>query len=149
MRRRLKQIGIAVVVLFVAIQFVPANNHNPSVNPSQTIYAIIPVPSDVRSVFDGSCKDCHSNETRWPWYAHVAPASWILAHDVHEGRKEMNFSEWGAYSPEKREDKLEEICEQVVNGDMPESKYAFIHRKSKPAERERDAVCKWTEDVRQ
>lgn len=148
MRLGLKQSGIAITVVFIAIQLVPVDTRNPAVNPPQTIYATTPVPPDVRSVFDGSCKDCHSSETRWPWYAHVAPASWIVAHDVHEGRKEMNFSEWGTYSAKKREDKLEEICEQIVNGDMPESKYAFIHRKSKPTEEQRNAVCNWTEDAR-
>jgi len=149
MRLRLKRIGIAIIAIFVAIQLVPVDTHNPAVNPARAIYATMPVPSSVRSVFDGSCRDCHSNETRWPWYAHVAPVSWIVAQDVHEGRREMNFSEWGTYSPQKREDKLEEICEQLVNGDMPESKYAFIHRKSKPTEAQRTAVCQWTEDARQ
>jgi Haem-binding domain len=149
MRLRGKQIAVAIVVLFVALQLVPVDRRNPSVDPAQTIYAITPVPPGVRSVFDGSCNDCHSNETRWPWYAHVSPASWIVAHDVHKGRREMNFSEWGTYSPKKREDKLEEICEQVENGDMPEGKYAFLRPKSKPTEAQRDAVCKWTEDARQ
>jgi hypothetical protein len=149
MRLRVKQIGIAIILLFVVIQFVPVDKQNPPLNPSQTIYATQTVPPEVRNVFESSCNDCHSDETRWPWYAHIAPASWIVAHDVHEGRKEMNFSEWGKYSTEKEEDKLEEICEQVVNGDMPESKYAFVHRKSKPTEAQRNAVCKWTEDARQ
>jgi len=149
MRLQPKRIGIAIIVLFVAIQLLPVDRRNPAVDPSRTIYATQNVPPRVRSVFDSSCMDCHSNETRWPWYAHVAPASWIVAHDVHEGRKEMNFSEWGDYSPEKKEDKLEEICEQVVNGDMPESKYLFIHRKAKPTEEQRNAVCKWTEGARQ
>jgi hypothetical protein len=120
MRPRLKQIAVAIVVLFIALQLVPVDRHKPVVDPAQTIYAITPVPPGVRSVFDGSCNDCHSNETRWPWYAHVSPASWIVAHDVHKGRREMNFSECGTYSPKKREDRLEEICEQVVNGDMPD-----------------------------
>ncbi len=149
MRLRLKQIGMAATALFFVLQLVPVDTRNPPVNPAQTIYATQTVPPNVRSVFEGSCKDCHSQETRWPWYAHVAPASWIVAHDVHEGRKELNFSIWGTYSPEKREDKLEEICEELVNGDMPDSKYKFIHRESRPSEEERNAVCQWTEDARQ
>jgi hypothetical protein len=58
----------------------------------------------------------------------VAPFSWIVARDVHQGRKHLNFSEWGTYSPEKREEKLGAICDQVVNGDMPDGKYLLIHR---------------------
>jgi hypothetical protein len=103
----------------------------------------------VRSVFDGSCNDCHSNETGWPGYARVSPASWIVAPDVHKGRREMNLSEWGTYSPKKQGHKLEEICEQVVHGDMPDGNYRFLHLKSKPTEAQRDAVCNWTEDARQ
>jgi len=149
MRARLKQIAVAIVVLFIAMQLVPVDRHNPTVEPGQTLYSMTPVPPGVRSVFDSSCNDCHSNETRWPWYARVSPASWIVAHDVQKARREMNFSEWGTYSPEKREDKLEEICEQVVNGDMPDGKYAFLHPKSRPTAKQRDAVCKWTEGARQ
>ncbi len=107
------------------------------------------MPADVKAVFERSCKNCHSNETSWPWYSYVAPISWVVAHDVHQARKAMNLSEWGSYSSNKKTDKLEEICEQLTNGDMPDRKYALIHRQARPTARERDVVCQWTDDSRE
>ena len=148
MRRRTKQIGIAALVLLVAVQLIPVGARNPAVVPAQSIYATQPVPEAVRSVFENSCNDCHSNQTRWPWYGHVAPVSWMIAHDVHEGRRHFNLSEWGSYTDKKKEEKLESICEQVTNGDMPDGKYAFFHRKVRLTPDQRDAVCAWVESAR-
>jgi Haem-binding domain len=122
---------------------------NPGVQPSHTIYAAVAVPADVKAILERSCKNCHSNETAWPWYSYVAPVSWVVAHDVHQARKKMNFSEWGGYSAQRKEDRLEEICEQVTNGDMPDRKYALFHREARPTLAERAAVCQWAEDSRQ
>jgi len=149
LRLRLKRILIATTLLLLAIQFIPVTRSNPSVDPSRTIYASLPVPADVKAVLDRSCKNCHSNETAWPWYSYVAPASWMVAHDVHHARKIMNFSEWGSYSAERKEDRLEEICEQVTNGEMPDRKYKIFHREARVTPRERDAICQWTDDSRQ
>lgn len=68
-----------------------------------------------------SCFDCHSNETRWPWYSNVAPFSWLLQRHVDEGREELNFSEWGAG------DEADEIAESVIEGEMPTWDYVLIH----------------------
>jgi uncharacterized membrane protein len=137
------------VFLLLAIQFIPVNRNNPRVDLSKTIYASQDVPEDVKAVFERSCKNCHSNETRWPWYSYVAPVSWVVAHDVHHARKTMNLSEWGSYSAQRKEDKLEEICEQLTNGDMPDRKYAIFHRNARITAEERTIVCQWTEDSRQ
>ena len=149
MRRWAIRLVIATGFLLLAIQLVPVNRSNPNVDPSRTIYTALPVADNVKVVFDRSCKDCHSSETAWPWYSYVAPMSWVVAHDVHEGRKKMNLSEWGSYSAQRKEDLLEEICEQVTNGDMPDRKYVIFHRSAKPTPQERDAVCQWTDDSRQ
>lgn len=148
-RRWAKRVGIAVLVLLLASQLVPMNRHNPGVDPSKTIYVTEKVPPKVKAVLERSCKNCHSSETSWPWYSYVAPASWIIAHDVHQARKEMNFSEWGSYSAKRKGEKLEEICEQLTNGDMPDPKYALVHRNARITPEERGAVCQWTEDSRQ
>jgi len=147
-RRRLKSIGIAVVGLLLACQLVPVSRTNPPVNASRTLYAAQPVPAAVKAVFDRSCSTCHSNETPWPWYGYVAPVSWVVARDVHQARKAMNFSEWANYSAKRKEDKLEEICEQVTNGDMPDRKYALFHRASRISPPEREAICEWTDASR-
>jgi hypothetical protein len=73
----------------------------------------------------------------------------MVARDVHQARKKMNFSEWGSYSAQRKEDRLEEICEQVTNGEMPDREYAILHRGARLSPQERDAVCRWTDDSRQ
>jgi hypothetical protein len=147
-KRRFKAIAAAVILLLAAIQFIPAGDRNPVVDPSRTIYATEPVPTGVRTILESSCKNCHSNETNWPWYSYIAPISWVVGRDVRQGRSHMNFSEWAGYSPQKREEKLEEICEQIMNGDMPDGKYTLVHRNARLTEPQRAAVCEWTEAVR-
>ena len=141
-----KRLSLAVVALAVAAQLVPVARDNPPAPAPNLVYAT--APGNVRTVFDDSCKNCHSNQTAWPWYSHVAPFSWIVAHDVHKGRGQLKFSEWTTYPPKKRQEKLEDICDQVVNGDMPDGKYLLIHRNSRLTQEDREAVCAWVETMR-
>jgi hypothetical protein len=140
---------VALVVVFWISQLIPVNRSNPPVDQSQTIYALERVPAPVKQTFDRSCQNCHSDQTAWPWYSYVAPASWVIAHDVHQARRAMNLSRWGTYSAKKKEERLEDICDQVTNGEMPDPKYALFHRSSKISPDERAAVCQWTEEASQ
>jgi len=149
MSLRARTVAIVAATVFIGLQAIPADRGNPPVNPAQTIFATEALPAKVEIVLRRSCQDCHSNQTRWPWYSYVAPLSWIVAHDVHAARRQMNFSEWAGYSEKKREERLNGICEQVVNGDMPEGKYALIHRRARITEDERAAICQWVERSRQ
>lgn len=121
----MKKILIILAVLFVAIQFIPVDRSNPPVT------AELDAPSDITAVLRTSCYDCHSNETNWPWYAYVAPVSFLVAGDVNDGRKRLNFSEWDKYDIQKREKKLEEIVELAELGEMPLSIYTLVHPNAK------------------
>jgi hypothetical protein len=149
MRVWLKTGIVATVFLLLAIQFVPVNRSSAATDSSQSVYVAQPMPAEVKAIFERSCKDCHSNQTVWPWYSYVAPVSWVVGRDVHRARKKMNFSEWGSYSAQRKEGRLEEICEQVTNAEMPDLKYAIFHRNARITPQERDAVCQWTDDSRQ
>jgi hypothetical protein len=85
----------------------------------------------------------------WPWYSYVAPVSWIVANDVHNGRKHLNLSEWGDYSAKQREEALENICEQVQQKQMPEGMYLLLHRDARLTASEKESICRWTEAARQ
>ena len=90
----------AAVVVFCAIvvaQFIRPAKTNPAADPSLAIESHVQVDPKVSAIIDRSCADCHSNRTRWPWYSQVAPVSWFVIDHVNEGRKELNFSEWGSY----------------------------------------------------
>ena len=89
------------------------------------------VGEDTRGLFMAACGDCHSNETVWPWYAHVAPASWLLAHDVDEGREHFNVSEWGR---EKQD--ADEAAEMLEEGEMPLLLYWLTHAEARLSDEE-------------
>ena len=147
MKKLLKWLGIVVLIAFIAIQFRHVDKENPPVDPSKTLYATHTVPANVQAILERSCKDCHSNETHWPWYTHVAPSSWLVASDVHDGREEMNFSIWATYPPRKQLHKIDGICKMVTKKEMPLSQYTLIHRDAILTQADRDAICQWTESV--
>jgi Haem-binding domain len=148
MRRLLRAALVVILLAFVAAQFAPVERTNPPVDPAQTVEQLAAVPPEVRAVLDRSCKDCHSNQTHWPFYAYVAPSSWLVTHDVSRAREEVNFSEWGQYDPDSERDLLIEICRQLQRGDMPLWQYTLIHRSARLSTQEVDQVCTWTEQIR-
>jgi len=148
MKKVLRGIGIAFIVVFVGIQFYRPEKTNPPVDPSKTLFAVVPVPEEVRTVIERSCFDCHSNETRWPWYSSIAPAMWVVTADVEEGREHLNFSEFGDYKPLRAVAKLDMMCEQVLNGNMPLPNYLTLHPGAELSPQEVDLLCDWVESVR-
>jgi hypothetical protein len=140
----LKRLAIVVAVLFVGSQFVRPSKTNPPLNERLEINAAESLPSDVEATLGRSCNDCHSHRTAWPWYSNVPPASWLLAHDVNEGRSEMNFSQWGTYSEERRADLLRGICREVSDREMPPFTYAVAHPVASLSETDVQTTCAWT-----
>jgi hypothetical protein len=116
---------VAGVLLFALIQLVPTGV-------SYTNPPVVKEPNwdspQTRALAQRACFDCHSNETTWPWYSKVAPVSWLVAKDVNEGRRKLNFSDWGQ-SGQRRgdEDPVEEITRNIENGQMPPWYYTLLH----------------------
>ena len=148
MRRLFGRLFLLALVLLLVIQLVPAGRTNPPVDPAQTIERTMTVPPEVEAIFNRSCKDCHSNETRWPWYAHLAPASWLLVMDVNHAREEMNFSEWGTENTDAQRDSLLEVCRKVKRGAMPLRSYKFLHREAALTDTDVTTLCTWSEAAR-
>lgn len=148
MKRFLKVLLIVLVIAFLGAQAVRPTRANPPVDESQTIFATGNVPPDVKAIIDRSCNDCHTHTVKWPWYSHAAPMSWLVAEDVEEGRKELNFSTWGTYPPKRQDHKLEEICEQVEKGEMPLRNYLYVHPGAKLSDADRQRLCEWTKEFR-
>ncbi len=133
----IKPAGLVLLLALVLIQFVPVNRSNPPVTRE-----IAPNP-DVHALIKRACYDCHSNQTQWPWYSYLAPASWLVTHDVEEGRKHVNFTEWDRYDEKKRRRKLEEIAEEVEEGAMPLKKYLLLHPEARLSDAERLLLVNW------
>lgn len=144
MKKFLKWAAVALVVLFVVAQAVRPAMTNPPVDASKTLRANAHVTPEAEAILERSCRDCHSNETVWPWYAQVAPVSWLLTCDVNDGRREVNFSEWGTYNQRKAARKLQEMCEQVEHGDMPLWFYLPLHPTAKLTDADKKTLCDWT-----
>lgn len=123
----------------VVIQFVPLERTNPPVEGE--VEAADVVLSTLRS----SCYDCHSNETRWPWYSRVAPVSWWIARHVREGRQRLNFSTWAGMSGEDEERAREDIWEAVERGSMPLSDYLRMHPEAVLTDPQMEALRRWAE----
>lgn len=137
----IKRILLTLAVLLVAAQVVRPARTNPTVDPKLEISAVHTGSPAAIGILERSCNDCHSNRTVWPWYSSVAPASWLVTSDVREGRSEMNLSEWGAYSQEKRQKLLGKMCEEVTEGDMPGALYASIHPQARLTGADVQTVC--------
>lgn len=90
-----------------------------------------------------ACGNCHSDETDWPWYSHVAPISWWIESHVRQGRSELNFSRWTAYSARRKRDELDSVCGVISNGKMPPAAYKAVHPEARLATGEKEAVCAW------
>jgi hypothetical protein len=148
LRKVLKWLVIALVAVFVGMQFVRPARTNPSFDPAHTIHARLKMTPEVSAILDRSCQDCHSNATRWPWYSNVVPASWFLVDHVNEGREHLNFSEWGKLDKRGADKRLEEMCEQAFDREMPIDSYTWIHRSAKLSDADRKTLCVWTEAER-
>ena len=130
-------VALGVVVVLVVMQLVRPTRENPAVTGD------LVTPPDVKSVLKKACYDCHSNETVWPWYSNVAPVSWLVARDVNEGRKHLNFSVWESYEQKRKDKKLEEIGEEVSEGEMPMAIYVPLHPEAKLSDAEKKLLVDW------
>ena len=146
MSRRLKQAAVVFVIVFAAAQLVRPQRTNPATDASRTIHALAGTSSGLTAVLDRSCRDCHSNETVWPWYTQIAPLSWLMARGVAEGRKAVNFSEWAGYPPEVQRTLLSVSCQDVSSGKMP-GPYTLLRPETRLSSQDIEMICAATRQV--
>ena len=141
-RRLVARAVVILVAALVLIQFVPVER----TNPSGAGGGEAPAPAEVRAILKRACYDCHSNETTWPWYSRVAPFSFLLARDVREGRREVNFSTFASDPVKRRQRKWMEIPEQVEKGEMPPWFYTAVHPEARLSDADRAALVRWAQE---
>lgn len=140
MSRRLKQGALVFVVVVAAGQLIRPERANPATDDSRTIHAYLASATGLTGVLDRSCRDCHSNNTVWPWYTSIAPVSWLMAYGVTKGREAVNFSDWAAYSPDQQRLLLVLSCDDVTSGRMPGA-YALLRPETRLSARDIETVC--------
>ncbi|HEX6464204.1 MAG TPA: heme-binding domain-containing protein [Vicinamibacterales bacterium] len=137
-----------VLILLIGAQFVGANRTNPPSRPEASLLAQKATPPAVRAILDRSCRDCHSNDTRWPWYSHVAPVSWFLLHHINGGRDRLNYSQWTSYDSDDQDKFLNSMCSLTRKGRMPLPSYLWIHRDARLSDAEINTLCAWSDKMR-
>jgi hypothetical protein len=145
---RTKKVLLTLFIVFIAIQFIqPAHNKNGQVLPID-IVKMYNVPSDVHSVLKISCYDCHSNNTRYPWYFNIQPLGWMLNKHVQDGKENLNFSEYDSYSERKQANKFRAIAKSINDGSMPLWQYTLIHNDAKLTGVTKALIVNWVEKTR-
>ena len=127
----MKKFLYLLLIAVIAIQFFRIDTSVPEVSPASDFISITNPSNEVESILKTSCYDCHSYETKYPWYSNIAPVSWWLKYHINDGRKHLNFSIWGEYSSKKADHKLEECVEEVEEGEMPLGSYTITHSEAK------------------
>src|ERR1035438_2876659 len=139
MKKKLKWIYAALVAIFALLQLTNPARTNPPVTPGHDLMATNAPPPQIAALLHAACYDCHSYETKWPWYSRVAPGSWLVVSDVNEGRRALKFSDWPEDS-ERAAKKLERMSEELDYKDMPPAKYTIIHADARITDDQRKAL---------
>jgi len=142
-KKRFKWILTIMVAVFALMQLTNLGRSNPPVAPGHDLFSTNPPPPEIAALLRTACYDCHSYETRWPWYGHVAPVTWWLDSHVRDARARLNFSEWPHGDPQKAAKKWNYVSDSVRDGDMPLPSYAQIHKAARLTEQQRNALSGW------
>jgi hypothetical protein len=146
--RLFKKILLVLVIILVILQFLPRTiNQDPKIL-STDLTSIYPVTAEVRSLLQAACYDCHSNNTRYPWYAQIQPFRLLLDKHVKEGKEELNFSEYGNYSRRQQRNKLKLVEESLKKGTMPLKSYILMHPEARLTTEQKKVIYKWVNETR-
>lgn len=139
----LRILFILLITAFVVIQFVGIEKTNPEFDSSTDFILMENPPEDVAQMLRSACYDCHSNETIWPWYSNIAPVSWMLEEHVIDGRDNLNLNQWGEFDVEDRAYILEEMMEEMEEGEMPIPGYLITHSAAKLSDTQKEKLFAW------
>lgn len=143
MIKGLKIIAIVALAALVGIQFLPAKRNQSDIVPASDFIASYNTPKEVENILRTSCYDCHSNNTKYPWYNKIQPVAMFLEDHIKHGKEEFNFNEFGDYSDRRKVSKLKSFIRQVEQDEMPLDSYTLIHRSAKVSNAEKELVLTW------
>lgn len=144
-----KKILLGLLSLFILIQFFrPSRNLSTAPEPDD-IFSHYPASENIKAMIKTSCYDCHSNDTRYPWYAGIQPLAWWLDHHIEEGKGELNFSDFAAFNIRYKSHKLDEIMKVINEREMPLKSYLLIHSGARLTDAQRKEIVKWADELRE
>ena len=150
MKKILKPLALVLLAALIIIQFFrPEKNVSTnSTLSSNDIGKAYHVPDEVGKILQTSCYDCHSNNTKYPWYSYIQPVTWWLNDHIVEGKKEIDFSEFATYNIRKRYKKMDEIIKEVKEDEMPTNSYTLLHGYAKLDKDQKSSLMNWATAIR-
>ncbi len=138
-----KKILFILLGLVLAIQLIRPDTSTPAIDPAQDFMQVLQPPTEVATMLKTACYDCHSYETRYPWYNQIVPVSWWLANHVREGREHLNFNTFAAISTGDQAEVLEEAVEEIQKGKMPLDSYTWTHADARLSAEQKNVLVAW------
>jgi hypothetical protein len=143
-----KKILLVLLLVFLIAQFFGPEKNQSNLEDIKPFITETNPPKDVKSILENNCFDCHSNNTRYPWYNSITPVNYWLADHVKHGKGHFNVSEWSTYSMKKKDHKLDELIEEVEAKNMPLESYTYTHGDAKLTDDQIRQVTEWAKNVR-
>ena len=144
-----KIIALILLIGFVGIQFVPTDLNQSDTVPKTDFLLVNNTQENISAILQESCYDCHSNNTKYPWYNKVQPAAWFLENHIKDGKEELNFNEWDTYSNRRKNSKLKSIISQVKDDEMPLASYTLIHKDAKLSKSEKTLIIDYMKNLKE
>ncbi len=141
--RILKAIGLFLLLALVLIQLLRPERNISKGDLASAITEQVPIPAEVQGLLQNACYDCHSNNTRYPWYVNVQPVAWVMSDHIKEGKKELNFDAFGTSSRRRQLSKLKAIAGSIKDGSMPLSSYTLMHNEARLSDKEKGLIIYW------
>ena len=143
----IRKILIVLLAALITIQlFHPKKNKTEGLQPNY-IGNNFAMPADVKTILAKACNDCHSNNTRYPWYATFQPVHWWLNKHIKEGKKGFNIDEYTSRNLRYQYNKMEDVVEQIKEGEMPLNSYTLIHKDARLTDEERGKITHWAQAI--
>ncbi len=145
MKKKIIKISvISLLIIVILLQFVPTKkNISEQENDENSFLKIYNPPDEIAKMLKNACYDCHSNNTRYPWYSNIQPVALLMQNHIFEGKEELNFSEFGKYSKRKQKNKIKSIIKQIKNDKMPLKSYLLMHQEARLSQEQKDKLISW------
>ena len=145
MGRRLKLVGLGLIVVLIVLQFFQPEQNNAPIDPELDMLEVLAPPDPMVNLIRDACYDCHSNQTVYPWYNKISPVSWYLYKHIKKGKEDLNFSDYGLLDKADKIGAFADFCDVLDAGTMPLQSYKLIHKDARLTQEERENLCNWSE----
>ena len=148
MKKYLKYAAYLIVAFLIIGQFFRIDKSAPESVAADDFITVSNPPEEITTILKTACYDCHSHQSTYPWYSNVAPVSWWIKDHINEAREELNFSTWNTFTQKRKDHKLEEISEEVEEGEMPLKSYLWTHDEARLTDDQRTKLSEWFKEYR-